>query len=90
MALALSLPVFAALYKVRSRCDDCVAFKYEDQTTLDSGWKDSGCGGHTYRDFTVLRTLKPSEKSGVKTSGSFGGNPQVVTVTFGSSTFGVS
>ena len=83
LALALSAPVFAVLYKVRSYCEDDTVFKYEDQTTLDSGWKDSGCEEHTYRDFTVLRALKPNEKSGVKTSGSFSGNPQAVTVTFG-------
>ena len=41
-------------HRVRNYCEDCVAFKYTTQSTIDSSWKDGGCGAHTVRDFTVL------------------------------------
>ena len=55
--LALSASVFAThrSHTVRVYCEDCVAYKYTTQITIDSGWEPDGCSGHAYRNFTVLR-----------------------------------
>lgn len=57
LALTLSASIFAVSYSVRNYCEDCTAFKFGTQSTIDENWKAAGCEAHTVRDFSVLEVI---------------------------------